>query len=257
MLRAVFRAADAAPFDGTAMGCRILAAVGAYGFAGEVPVWRGDDFLLAGAGDAALFCGEAKDPGEVESFLCFLGSRVLVSTGQTFGFSVLETGALMCLRAPLSFPVPEGETPCFLEQAPKPEDPPLSALYALLSESEDETLHFSAPPYDAFLLDTSRRLRRGTRVGAALRGPDGAFSACVFADISPKSLFLFSGAVAPKKRGQGRFAGLLAALSARVARESCFLFCVEPLCRYYTALGFQRAGSFFFLDPKKKADGFA
>ena len=38
MLRAVFRAADAAPFDGTAMGCRILAAVGAYGFAGEVPV---------------------------------------------------------------------------------------------------------------------------------------------------------------------------------------------------------------------------
>lgn len=113
MLRAVFRAADAAPFDGTAMGCRILAAVGAYGFAGEVPVWRGDDFLLAGAGDAALFCGEAKDPGEVESFLCFLGSRVLVSTGQTFGFSVLETGALMCLRAPLSFPVPEGETPCF------------------------------------------------------------------------------------------------------------------------------------------------
>lgn len=234
------------PFDGTALGCRILAAAAVYGVKDpDMPIWTGDRFALLQTGPTLLLAGRASDPEELESFVRFSGAQTLVCNAASalLGFPVVETGAAMRLERPPETDLPDGCVFRLLDGTPRPEDPRLTDFYALLADCTDPALHFAAPPFADFYTDTHLRIRRKSRVAACLLR-SGRVDACVLADLSPNCAFLFSGAVRPDLRGHRAFAAMLTALLPHLHGRRVFLFCVEALCSHYAAMGFARTGSF-------------
>lgn len=244
-------------FDGTALGCRILAAAAAYGVKDPgMPIWTGERFALLQTGPALLLEGRASDSEELESFVHFLDAPTLVCNAASAlpNFPIVETGAAMGLKQPLETSLPDGCVFGLLDGTPRAEDPRLADLYALLADCTDPAMHFAAPPFADFYTDTHLRIRRKSRVAACLsRG--GRVDACVLADLSPGCAFLFSGAVRPDFRGCGAFAAMLTALLPHLHGRRVFLFCVEALCGHYAAMGFVRTGSFALQTTCQKEKG--
>lgn len=240
MFTAASSFAQLLPFDGTALGCRVLAAAEAYGMGTPfAQFWLGEGCALCRLDDGLTLCGTPSRAAvqEALAFGRWMGAASLACPG---GLPGADPVAEMELSVPSALPRPGGR-PFACAPARAGADPlSLRAMHALLAGCASPA--FQPPPFEPFYLDMSHRTRHGAAVAGGFPGTQG-LDACVAAALSPAAALLFAGAVRPACRGRSLFAHLLARVRPLLGGRRALLLCGTGLAAHYRAMGFRRTGT--------------
>ena len=227
---------------GDPFGCRILAAMLAYGtdkpFALFWAQYEGDSeegaitAVISRLDTAMTVC--AKGSYDEEELDCFIQANM--------GY----TGALR--------PAREGETANGLVMrlarrknvvsATDAEiNPEISDVYAVMEECAGTG--FEVPRFDDFYSDMIYRKKAKTVLSAIVRA-DGMPAACGAVHLSPGTALLTICACVPEMRGKGYAGKVFNALLDRCADRDIYLMCMPSLHDFYAKYGFLTIGGFIY-----------
>lgn len=228
-------------------GCRAVSLLRAYGTnTSFVRAWTGGekqapDFLLVLFDESAILSC-AKNPEyeykELSSFLRMLpGAKRLLcgyETGNALDFPLKASGPV--LRFCGENPQPEETT----EINPSPRE-----LYPVLEAAAG--LGFVPPPFEAFYVDLSYRIRHGSAISAGVRRKGKIVSCAICSGFTRESACLSAVCTLPKERGKGYGSlavnTLIRELKEEVPEREVFLLRSKRENEaFYAQLGFNSCG---------------
>lgn len=225
--------------EGDPFGCRILAALLAYGidkpFALFWAQYGGDGAITAVIGkldNAMTVC--AKGAYDTEEIDCFVEANV---------------GYMGALR-----PVREAESANGLimrlagrknrESAGDVEiNPEMSDMYTVMEECAGTG--FEVPNFDDFYSDMIYRRKAKTVISAIVRD-EGMPAACGAMHLAGNTAVLIMCAAAPEHRKKGYTTNVVNALLDQTSGRDIYLMCMPSLHDFYTRFGFVTTGGFVY-----------
>lgn len=224
---------------GDPFGCRILAALNAYGI--DKPF--------------ALFWAQYDESGKITAVLSRLDTAMTIcakceyDTEEIDCFVQSTVGDIGALR-----PVRSGEAATGLvmrlaerrinENTSDVEiNPEISDLYTVMEECAGKG--FEVPPFDAFYGDMIYRKKAKTALSAIVR-VDGMPVSCGAMHLSDNTAVLVMCASAPEHRGKGYTRRVVNALLNKTEGRDIYLMCLPFLHDFYEKFGFATVGGFIY-----------
>lgn len=122
-------------------------------------------------------------------------------------------------------------------------NPEISDLYAVMDECAGTG--FEVPPFDAFYGDMIYRNKAKTALSAIVR-VDGMPASCGAMHLSDNTAVLVMCASAPNHRGKGYTRRVVNALLDRTQGRDIYLMCMPSLHDFYEKFGFVTVGGFVY-----------
>ena len=173
--------------------------------------------------DANLTVAGDMDEQELLEFIRFLGAKTITCEVEVARKIGIKYDEVCVLRAE-----PKGIPKNTEAAAPK-------EVYEALKNGEDGDIDL--PPYDAFLLDYSLRLRRGRAHGIIIKD-----AVCVVSAVDEKSVIISGVATKMQARSSGFALLAVNAMRQHFAEKECFVLCKKELTGFYEKCGFILSG---------------
>lgn len=122
-------------------------------------------------------------------------------------------------------------------------NPEISDLYTVMEECAGTG--FEVPPFDAFYSDMIYRNKAKTAVSAILRA-DGMPASCGAMHLSDNTAVLTMCASVPEHRGKGYTRHVVNALLDKTEGRDIYLMCLPSLHDFYEKFGFVTVGGFVY-----------
>lgn len=226
--------------EGDPFGCRMLAALLAYGI--DKPF--------------ALFWAQYDEGGEITAVIGKLDNAMTVcakgdyDTEEIDCFVEANVGYMGALR-----PVREGESANGLvmrlgnrrnrESVSDVEiNPEMSDMYAVMEECAGTG--FEVPNFDDFYSDMIYRRKAKTVISAIVRDEEGMPAACGAMHLTDNTAVLIMCAAVPAHRKKGYTSHVVNALLDRTEGRDIYLMCMPSLHDFYTRFGFVTTGGFVY-----------
>lgn len=224
---------------GDPFGCRILAALNAYGI--DKPF--------------ALFWAQYDESGEITAVVSRLDTAMTICAKGEYDAEEIDcfvqsmVGDIGALR-----PVRSGETATGLvmrlaerrinENTSDVEiNPEISDLYTVMEECAGKG--FEVPPFDVFYGDMIYRKKAKTALSAIVR-VNGMPVSCGAMHLSDNTAVLVMCASAPEHRGKGYTRRVVNALLDKTEGRDIYLMCLPCLHDFYEKFGFATVGGFIY-----------
>ncbi len=224
---------------GDPFGCRILAALIAYGI----------------DKDFALFWVQYNDNGDITAVISRLDSAMTIcakgeyDTEEVDYFVQAMVGNMGALRPVRGGEVANGLVMRLAERKRVETtgdvelNPEISDIYTVMEECAGTG--FEVPSFDAFYGDMIYRKKAKTSLSAIVR-VDGMPVSCGAMHLSDNTAVLVMCASAPKHRGNGYTSRVVNALLDKTEGRDIYLMCMPSLHNFYEKFGFATVGGFVY-----------
>ena len=228
--------------QGDPFGCRILAAMLAYGidkpFAQFWTQHDGDSAdgsvtaVISRLDTAMTVC--AKGKYDAEELDCFIQANMgYIGALRPAREGEMSNGLVMRLAKRKNV----------VSSSDAEINPEISDVYAVMEECAGTG--FEVPRFDDFYSDMIYRKKAKTVLSAIVRA-DGMPAACGAVHLSPGTALLTICACVPELRGKGYAGKVVNALLERCADRDVYLMCMPSLHDFYAKYGFLTVGGFIY-----------